>query len=78
MLESGRSPEHVDTYDPVLNVKGLTKTEKELIPTSKSDTIMLDKAPDGLRYGKNYDFTVIHAGSEKYILSPKEFKKNNQ
>jgi hypothetical protein len=74
MLESGRSPEYYETYDAALVVEELTDNEREEIPAWGADPIMLEKIPDGFEYGKNYDFTVIHANTGQYIFSPSEIK----
>jgi len=72
LLESGGSPEHYDTHDAALVVEELTEAEREAIPQWSADPIMLEEIPDGLDYGKNYDFTVIHANTGDYILSSSE------
>jgi hypothetical protein len=75
LLESGGSPETIDTYDAYLEVNELSGKVRKAIPEHQRDPIMLEEIPDGFEYGKNYDFAVIHRGSE-HILDPRSVKRS--
>ncbi|QGA80090.1 hypothetical protein LC1Nh_0185 [Candidatus Nanohalobium constans] len=78
LLEAGSSPESAETYDATLEVYQLPDNQRESIPDSIEDPLMIQKTPDGFECGKNYDFTVLHHGSGEYIVAdPESIKRTS-
>ena len=69
MLEHNSNPEVEKTFDTHLKVEKIPEEYRTNINPGYADPIMMQQVPDQMEIGKEYDFTVIHYGSDEFILS---------
>lgn len=67
MFRAGEFPDKDDTHDAVLEVREIPGEVRSEMDYTVQDPILLERSPDSMDHGSNYEF-IIRAFGEDYLI----------